>query len=358
MEKQNANDYIFTGIEDVTLNLDITTEIRFSRKDHPEGKMVPVSVNGKEEFILIPLDVKDGSKLKFEGRGKNHSRSGKNGDLYVLVHIEEKGLPWKKILLPIIGVVAIACLLIMLLMNKSTEQVQPTSPSTKPAQQVQVTPLPTKPEQTVSVCVHDWIPADCSNPKTCSKCEEESGIALGHNFTEATYNDPPICMACGIERGEKKTPTIKLGLQDIVSGAQLSSTYSGDNLGLRKAEDLYDGKLKTNWTEGVPGYGEGEYVVFYFEDTYAVNKLFIWIGSHFSTEALYKQNGRPSVITLTFSDGSTERINLEDSMEMQEVELEKFYYTDSIMITIDEVYKGTQYTDTIIAELDFVSYKP
>lgn len=345
MAEKDINSHIFDE-EDSVLDLNIKTEIRFSKKNLPKGEMVPVFVDGKKEYVLIPLDVKDGTILTVSGGGKRNPRSGQNGDLHVMVHIiEEKGLVWKKILLPVIGVVAIACLLVILLMNK-------------PREQVQVTPLPTKPAQTASVCVHDWIPADCDNPKICRKCEEESGFALGHNFTEATYNDPQICMACGIERGEKKTPTIKLGLQDIVSGAQLSSTYSSDNLGLRKAEDLYDGNLKTNWTEGVSGYGEGEYVVFYFKDTYAVNKLFIWIGSHFSTEALYKQNGRPSVITLTFSDGSTERINLEDSMEMQEVEFEKFYYTDSIMITIDEVYKGTQYPDTIIAELDFVAYKP
>lgn len=357
MEKQNANDYIFTGIEDVTLNLDITTEIRFSRKDHPEGKMVPVSVNGKEEFILIPLDVKDGSKLKFEGRGKNHSRSGKNGDLYVLVHIEEKGLPWKKMLLPIIGVVAIACLLIMLLMNKSTEQVQPTSPSTKPAQQVQVTPLPTKPEQTVSVCVHDWIPADCKTPKTCSKCGESIGDTSGHVWNDANYNAPQTCTVCGETEGEKKTPTLSVGLRDIVSSSSASSVYSGDNLGRHAPEKLYDGKLDTNWTEDSSGNGVGEFVVFDFDDTYAVNKLRIYIGSHYN-EGVYKQNCRPKAITITFSDGSTEFVRLEDSYDEQVITFKQFYYTDSIKLTIEEVYTGTKYLDAVIAELDFVAYEP
>lgn len=53
MRKQNANDYVFGSGEESAL-LDVTTEVFFSRKDHPGGKMVPVSIDGKEEFILIP----------------------------------------------------------------------------------------------------------------------------------------------------------------------------------------------------------------------------------------------------------------------------------------------------------------
>ncbi|MBR2038266.1 MAG: hypothetical protein IKA09_11170 [Lachnospiraceae bacterium] len=109
MKEHNANDYVFGDNKESVLNLDVTTEIHFSRKDHPEGKLVPVSVNGKEEFILIPLDVKDGSKVKFDGRGKYNPRSGQTGYLYVLVHIEENAILWKMILIPVLGVALIVC---------------------------------------------------------------------------------------------------------------------------------------------------------------------------------------------------------------------------------------------------------
>lgn len=95
MANQNINCHVFSDEESV-LDLDIKTEARFSRKDHPEGKMVPVSIDGKDEFILIPLDIKDGETIKFTGRGKHNPRSGKTGDLYVLVHIDEKKVPWVK----------------------------------------------------------------------------------------------------------------------------------------------------------------------------------------------------------------------------------------------------------------------
>lgn len=346
MEKQSANDYIFPP-DDPILNLDITVEIRFSRKDHPEGKLVPVLVNGKEEFILIPLDVKDGSKLKFDGRGKYNPRTGENGDLYVLVHIDEKEISWKKILFSILGVVAIVFISIMVLAKKPAQQVQQPTAHAVPAESA----------QTIAVCVHNWLPADCKTPKTCSICGETSGNAFGHTWTEATYNKPQTCTTCGLEEGEKKTPATALGLRDIVSNVTASSVYSGDNLGKHAPEKMYDGKLDTNWTEDASGNGIGEYVNFYFHDTYAVNKLRIYIGSHYN-EGVYKQNCRPKAITLTFSDGSTEFIRLEDSYDEQIISLKQYYYTDSIKITIEEVYTGTKYLDTVIAELDFVAYEP
>lgn len=344
MKEHNANDYVFGGGEEPVLNLDITTEIHFSRKDHPEGKLVPVSVDGKEEFILIPLDVKDGSRLKFVGRGKYNSRSGQNGDLYVLVHIDENTDSWKKILLPVLGVVVIAGIALALLLKKPMPETPPTI-------------APTVLAHTEDECVHTWIPADCKTPKTCSKCGESIGEITGHVWSDANYNEPQTCTVCGETEGEKKVPASSVGLRDIVISSSASSVYSGDNLGRHAPEKLYDGKLDTNWTEDSSGNGVGEYVVFNFDKTYAVNKLRIYIGSHFN-EGVYRQNCRPKAITLAFSDGSTEFVRLEDSYDEQVITFNKYYYTDSIKLTIEEVYTGTKYLDTVIAELDFVAYEP
>lgn len=344
MKEHNANDYVFGHGEEPVLNLDISTEIHFSRKDHPEGKLVPVLVDGKEEFILIPLDVKDGSRLKFVGRGKYNPRSGQNGDLYVLVHIDENTDSWKKILLPVLGVVVIAVIALTLLLKKPMPETPPTI-------------APTALAYTEDECVHTWIPADCKTPKTCSKCGESIGEMTGHVWSDANYNSPQTCTVCGETEGEKKAPASSLGLRDIVSSSSASSVYSGDNLGRHAPEKLYDGKLDTNWTEDSSGNGVGEYVVFNFDKTYAVNKLRIYIGSHFN-EGVYRQNCRPKAVTLTFSDGSTELVRLEDTYDEQVITFKKFYYTDSIRLTIEEVYTGTKYLDTVIAELDFVAYEP
>ena len=204
---------------------------------------------------------------------------------------------------------------------------------------------------------HDWMAADCETPKTCGICGKVSGEAPGHTWAEATYNTTAFCTTCGAEDGPKKTPGEPLGLRSIISSVKASSIYSGDNLGRHVPENLYDGRLDTNWTENASGSGIGENVTFYFDDTYAVKKMLIYVGSHFS-EAVYRENCRPKVITLTFSDGSTQRVSLEDSYSEQIVTFDQYYYTDSIKLTIEDVYTGSKYPDTVIAELDFTAYRP
>ena len=204
---------------------------------------------------------------------------------------------------------------------------------------------------------HNWTAATCVTPKICTSCAETEGSALGHIITEPTYNEEAVCPACGMVTGGKKTPGISFGIRDMVSGVYASSVYSGDDLGVHRPENLYDGRLDTNWTENAPGNGVGEYVVFYLDSVYAVNKLRICIGSHFN-EWVYKENCRPKALTLTFSDGSTQYIRLEDTYDEQIITFDRFYYTDYIKITIEEVYTGTKYLDTVIAELNFVAYQP
>ena len=49
---------------------------------------------------------------------------------------------------------------------------------------------------------HIWKEATCETPKTCTKCEETEGSALGHSWKEATCEAPKACMVCGKTEGE------------------------------------------------------------------------------------------------------------------------------------------------------------
>lgn len=51
-------------------------------------------------------------------------------------------------------------------------------------------------------CEHEWIEATCEEPKTCEKCGETEGEALGHSWIEATCTDPKTCEECGTIEGE------------------------------------------------------------------------------------------------------------------------------------------------------------
>jgi len=344
MESKNWNNHVIVDEDDVQVDLDIRISVRFSRKDHPEGKMIPVAVDGKEEFILIPIDIKDGATIKVSGRGKHNARTGKTGDLYVYVAIEDKKFPWNNALIIIaLSAIVLACGIFMI--TQRTEK-----PSDRPF---------IEPQNTVESpmsCTHTWIAANCTTAKTCSSCGITDGTPVGHLWREATYNEAQKCSVCGATEGESKTPSSPLNLRTIIKDVYASSVYAGDRL-THFPENLYDGKLDTNWTEDNAGNGIGEYIHFQFDDTYAVKKLHIYIGSHFN-EGVYKQNCRPRTISLTFSDGSMETFRLEDTYDEQIIVFDQYYYTDSIKLTIEDVYTGSKYLDTIIAELDFIVYRP
>lgn len=51
-------------------------------------------------------------------------------------------------------------------------------------------------------CKHQWIEANCLEAKTCSKCGEVEGEALGHSWTDATCEAPKTCSVCALTEGE------------------------------------------------------------------------------------------------------------------------------------------------------------
>ena len=52
-----------------------------------------------------------------------------------------------------------------------------------------------------AACDHNWIPATCTTPKTCSKCSATEGEANGHTWQEATCTTPKTCNVCSATEG-------------------------------------------------------------------------------------------------------------------------------------------------------------
>ncbi|MBS6195685.1 MAG: DUF5018 domain-containing protein [Clostridiales bacterium] len=69
----------------------------------------------------------------------------------------------------------------------------------------------TEPE-TCSICKvtrgeakgHDWKPATCTTPETCSVCQVTQGEAKGHDWKPATCTEPETCSICKVTQGEAK----------------------------------------------------------------------------------------------------------------------------------------------------------
>lgn len=141
--------------------------------------------------------------------------------------------------------------------------------------------------------------------------------------------------------------------EDDYSIVEASSTYNGDRA-THIAYNLLDGNPKTNWTEGVPGYGEGESVDFHFQEKQPIAGFTIWAGNHFD-DSYYVKNARPKTITLTFSDGSAKEYTLQDKRKEQTFYFDQTVETESIRLTITSVYDdGAVYEDTVISEMSFL----
>lgn len=316
-------------LEQAPDNLDVYRTVTINNAVRNAPISVTVEVDGKITSVQVPDPVTDGQTYRFPQKGKYDQKSGRTGDLYVTIHVHTNQS--SKGIIPVVAAVALALVVIVMILAIATKHgsggavLNGTSSSSRPSSSMNNT---AKPENS-----HD------------------------HSWNEATYNDPKTCKICGVTEGTREIPGSVLSIRDIVSSASASTVYAGDNLGKHTPEKMYDGKLDTNWTENVSGNGIGEYVVFYFDGVYAVKKMYIYIGSHYS-EKVYAQNCRPKAITLTFSDGSTEYVQLKDSYDEQVIVLDRYYYTDYIKLTIEDVYAGTKYLDTVIAELDIAAYRP
>ena len=130
-----------------------------------------------------------------------------------------------------------------------------------------------------------------------------------------------------------------------------ASSYLSEKNIKHVPDRIMDGDTTTAWVEGVDGNGEGESITFTFGDLYVVSDIKIWNGYQ-KSEDLYYKNARTSELELEFSDGSTERISLQDMASgFQEFALER-HVTSYVKVKIVSTYDGSKYEDTVISEIE------
>ncbi len=135
-----------------------------------------------------------------------------------------------------------------------------------------------------------------------------------------------------------------------VLGKQLGNTYG--------ARNLFDGATDTAWVEGRSNSGLGEWIVVSFEAERIVSGIRITNGYHKHTgrSNLFLKNNRVRHLRVTFSSGRADTIALRDSGEGQFFTFaptERAYW---VQLSIDGIYRGTDYDDTAISELEVVSH--
>lgn len=128
------------------------------------------------------------------------------------------------------------------------------------------------------------------------------------------------------------------------------------------AANAHDQSMSHVWSEGVEGNGIGEGLSFTFKTTekdttdLGVTSCAI-AGGHQGSAGLFKQNARPKLIELHYDGEPRALLHLEDTMGLQQFEIPKLGLErpsrHMITLKILEVYPGTRFEDTCIAEVYF-----
>lgn len=190
----------------------------------------------------------------------------------------------------------------------------------------------------------DWKVVEDEESQTTEK-EIASEIVTENSSTEETQEKQKENISN--EQEKDKAPEVRMrDVEDVTASSYLPEKN------IKHMPDLImDGDTTTAWVEGVDGNGEGESITFTFGDLYAVSDIKIWNGYQ-KSEDLYYKNARPAELELEFSDGSTERISLQDiSSGFQEFALE-CHVTSYVKVKIISTYAGSKYEDTVISEIE------
>lgn len=137
--------------------------------------------------------------------------------------------------------------------------------------------------------------------------------------------------------------------EDDVAGADSSSMIQQDNtdnlpIYLFREDD------QTNWQEGVDGPGIGQYVAYTLKQTYEIEAMSFRLGN-WKTDRYFWGNNRPKTLEI-IADSNSWTITFPDEyMTEYVVTFSQPIKATNLKFTINDVYKGSQWDDTVITEI-------
>jgi hypothetical protein len=134
-----------------------------------------------------------------------------------------------------------------------------------------------------------------------------------------------------------------------------SSHLPTDHGGQYQAFMAMDSALETAWVEGVDGSGVGEWLELQFPGTVEVHSIGLDVGYDRDPD-IFSANNRIKRATFIFSNGEQVTLDFSDSRGIQRIPLVRapgpIFNTTSVRMVIEEVYPGSRYDDTCLAEIE------
>jgi phosphate transport system substrate-binding protein len=137
----------------------------------------------------------------------------------------------------------------------------------------------------------------------------------------------------------------------VIADIRASSTLA-DSREEYAASKLTD-RMDYSWSEGAPGNGVGEHITVTFAGVTDVAGFVLKNG--YGQLEYYGKNNRVKSFRILFDDIYGETMEIRDSINFEQYVFKSPVRCSKIQFIIDDVYPGTQYDDTCIAEIRFLS---
>jgi hypothetical protein len=112
----------------------------------------------------------------------------------------------------------------------------------------------------------------------------------------------------------------------------------------------FDGNLVSVWMPTTSGVGE--WIMVHFKSPMSITSVSIFGGAGID-KVHYQNHNRVRELRMTFDDGATEMLTLEDKMQFQRFEVRHPGMVESVKFEILAVFPGEKFDQTSIAEIAF-----
>ncbi len=164
-----------------------------------------------------------------------------------------------------------------------------------------------------------------------------------------SFEEDPITNCIQVDR---ETGVIKRYLYAESDDIFWDDVVASSTLDGYPVENMMDDSMLTAWSEGMSGNGEGTTITFISENPVVVSAVYIQNGYH-KSEALYNANARLNTLKFEDENGRIKEAYIPDVYTDHWFKFDEPFETRKLTLTIESVYPGTKYEDTLISSIYF-----
>jgi hypothetical protein len=137
---------------------------------------------------------------------------------------------------------------------------------------------------------------------------------------------------------------------DTTASSYYDDPNNPDDDTLYRPRNAADGKVSSVWVEGEEGSGLGSWIRLDLGAARPIHRLRIWNGNWYSWD-FWQRHNRIREMEIEFSDGSVQKVTLQDKKVPEVIDFPKPVTTSSVKLKILGIYRGNTFNDTVISEV-------